>query len=87
MTGHKMFQLLHLKADLETKQVLKQLTLALRALAELKEVTETIPNQSILINTLPSYKRLNIVQKLKTLLLRRMNFIKVMQQGMNLPVL
>ncbi len=82
-----MFQLLHLKADLETKQVLKQLTLALRALAELKEVTETIPNQSILINTLPSYKRLNIVQKLKTLLLRRMNFIKVMQQGMNLPVL
>lgn len=53
MTGHKMFQLLPLKTDLETKQVLKQLTLAHRALAELKGITETIPNQSILINTLP----------------------------------
>lgn len=48
-----MFQLLPLKTDLESKEVLKQLTLAHRALAELKGITETIPNQGILINTLP----------------------------------
>ena len=39
--------------ELETKPVLRQALLAGRALAELKGVSQTIPNQSILINTLP----------------------------------
>ncbi|MFP4243346.1 MAG: Fic family protein [Chitinispirillaceae bacterium] len=39
--------------DLETKAVLKQAVRAGRALAELKGVSKTIPNQAILINTLP----------------------------------
>ena len=39
--------------DLETKTVLKQLSLSHRYLAELKGVARTIPNQSILIQTLP----------------------------------
>jgi Fic family protein len=39
--------------ELETKPVLKQALHAGRALAELKGVSQTIPNQSILINTLP----------------------------------
>lgn len=39
--------------DLETKPVLKQLALSHRFLAELKGVARTIPNQSILIQTLP----------------------------------
>lgn len=38
--------------ELETKLVLKSATAANRYLAELKGVSETIPNQSILINTL-----------------------------------
>lgn len=44
--------LLPLKVDLETKAILKKLAKAHQALAELKGVTETIPNQSILISTL-----------------------------------
>jgi Fic family protein len=43
---------LPLPLELETKQVLKSVTAANRYLAELKGVSETIPNQSILINTL-----------------------------------
>jgi Fic family protein len=43
---------LPLTIDLETKPILKQLTKAHRALAELKGVVGTIPNQSILISTL-----------------------------------
>lgn len=39
--------------EIETKVVLRQSILASRALAELKGVSQTIPNQSILINTLP----------------------------------
>lgn len=39
--------------DLETKAILKQLVPAHRYLAELKGVVKTIPNQTILINTLP----------------------------------
>ncbi|MBN1699897.1 MAG: Fic family protein [Spirochaetales bacterium] len=39
--------------DLETKVVLKQTVLSHRYLAELKGVSKTIPNQAILINTLP----------------------------------
>lgn len=48
-----MLQLLPLKVEFESKAVFKQLMLAHRALAELKGVTEIIPNQEILINTLP----------------------------------
>jgi len=49
MIGIKLLPLSH---DLETKQVLRKLVDAHRALAELKGVTKIIPNQSILINTL-----------------------------------
>lgn len=40
------------KADMETKAVLKKTVTAGRALAELKGVGETIPNQTMLINTI-----------------------------------
>jgi Fic family protein len=40
------------KADIETKAILKKVISAGRALAELKGLGETIPNQSILINSL-----------------------------------
>lgn len=43
---------LPLNFDLETKKVLKALPTAHAALAELKGIASTIPNQSILINTL-----------------------------------
>ena len=43
---------LPLSIDLETKNVLKQLNAANRKLAELKGVALTIPNETILINTL-----------------------------------
>ena len=43
---------LPLHVDLETKKVLKSLPAAHAALAELKGIASTIPNQSILINTL-----------------------------------
>ncbi|HOK25419.1 MAG TPA: Fic family protein [Bacteroidales bacterium] len=39
--------------DVETKPILKQLALAHRHLAELKGTAKTIPNEVILINTLP----------------------------------
>ncbi|MCY7408192.1 MAG: Fic family protein [Alkalinema sp. CAN_BIN05] len=45
-------RLLPLDIDLETKTVLKQLARSHRALAELKGVAVTIPNEGILINTL-----------------------------------
>ncbi|MEI8288820.1 MAG: Fic family protein [Verrucomicrobiota bacterium] len=41
------------KADLETKTVLKRCIIARAALSELKQAAELIPNQSVLINTLP----------------------------------
>jgi Fic family protein len=41
------------KAELETKPVMKALVGARAALAELKQAGELIPNQAILINTLP----------------------------------
>jgi len=41
------------RAELETKPILKALVGARAALAELKQAGELIPNQSILINTLP----------------------------------
>lgn len=43
---------LPLNVDLETKRVLKSLPSAYAALAELKGIASTIPNQNILINTL-----------------------------------
>ncbi len=51
MTTWKLSEL-PLKIDLETKKVLKALPSAHAALAELKGIASTIPNQSILINTL-----------------------------------
>lgn len=45
-------QQLPFAADIETKMILKKLTKAHQALAELKGVAASIPNQSILINTL-----------------------------------
>lgn len=39
--------------ELETKEILKQTIKARAALAELKQASELIPNQSMLINTLP----------------------------------
>lgn len=43
---------LPLKQDIETKKVLKKLASAHRALAELKGIVSSIPNENILINTL-----------------------------------
>ena len=43
---------LPLAFDVETKKVLKKTTAASRALAELKSIAKTIPNEAILINTL-----------------------------------
>ncbi len=47
-----MIKKLPIEKDVETKRVLKKLTTAHRALAELKGVVSTIPNENILINTL-----------------------------------
>ncbi len=41
------------KVDLESKKILKQCIEARAAVAELKQAAELIPNQSVLINTLP----------------------------------
>ena len=43
---------LPLRKDIETKTILKKVASAHRALAELKGVVSTIPNENILINTL-----------------------------------
>ena len=43
---------LPIEHDIETKQVLKKLSSSHRALAELKGIVSSIPNESILINTL-----------------------------------
>lgn len=51
MTTYR-FTELPLNVDLETKKVLKALPTAHAALAELKGIASTIPNQNILINTL-----------------------------------
>ena len=44
--------LLPFQQDIETKAVLKKLALAHKALAELNGVSETIPNEVIILNTL-----------------------------------
>ncbi len=40
------------KKDIKTKKVLKQLSRTSRALAELKGIAQTMPNQNILINAI-----------------------------------
>lgn len=47
-----MLKKLPIEKDIETKNVLRKLASAHRALAELKGIVATIPNESILINTL-----------------------------------
>ncbi|MEN9686464.1 MAG: hypothetical protein RLZZ28_2250, partial [Bacteroidota bacterium] len=47
-----MVQLLPLKGDIETKAVLRKTALAHKALAELKGVISSIPNETILLETL-----------------------------------
>ena len=44
--------MLPLNKDIETKRVLKQLSRTSRALAELKGISQTMPNQNILINAI-----------------------------------
>lgn len=53
MSRNYQIPLLPLPYDLETKAVLKQLNSANRQLAELKGIARTIPNEQILIATLP----------------------------------
>ncbi len=48
----KKLEMLPLKKDIETKRVLKQLSRTSRALAELKGIAQTMPNQNILINAI-----------------------------------
>lgn len=50
---HNSLPLLPPATELESKQVLKACTLARVALAELKQAAELIPNQTMLINTIP----------------------------------
>lgn len=50
--GNEELKKLPLDNDVETKSILKKLTKAHRALAELKGIVSSIPNESILINTL-----------------------------------
>ena len=48
----KQLEMLPLKKDIETKRILKQLSRTSRALAELKGIAQTMPNQNILINAI-----------------------------------
>ena len=48
----KKLEMLPLDKDIETKRVLKQLSSTSRALAELKGIAKTMPNQNILINAI-----------------------------------
>ena len=48
----KKLEMLPIKKDIETKRVLKQLSRTSRALAELKGIAQTMPNQNILINAI-----------------------------------
>ncbi len=43
---------LPLKNNIETARILKQLSITSRALAELKGIAKTMPNQNILINAI-----------------------------------
>ena len=48
----KKLEMLPLNKDIETKRILKQLSSTSRALAELKGIAQTMPNQKILINAI-----------------------------------
>ncbi len=48
----KKLEILPLNKDIETRRVLKQLSRTSRALAELKGIAQTMPNQNILINAI-----------------------------------
>lgn len=48
----KKLEMLPLNKDIETKRILKQLSRTSRALAELKGIAQTMPNQNILINAI-----------------------------------
>lgn len=48
----KKLEMLPLNKDIETKRILKQLSRTSRALAELKGIVQTMPNQNILINAI-----------------------------------
>ena len=48
----KKLEILPLNKDIETKRILKQLSRTSRALAELKGIAKTMPNQNILINAI-----------------------------------
>ena len=48
----KKLEILPLNKDIETKRILKQLSRTSRALAELKGIAQTMPNQNILINAI-----------------------------------
>lgn len=50
--NEKKFRNVTYKKDIETKRVLKQLSRTSRALAELKGIAQTMPNQNILINAI-----------------------------------
>lgn len=45
-------ELLPIQKDIETKRILKQLSKTSRALAELKGISKTMPNQNVLINAI-----------------------------------
>ena len=49
--------------EIETREILKQLTLSHRHLAELKGVVKTIPNEQILINILSLQEAKSITWK------------------------
>ncbi len=49
---NKELEILPYKVDIETNNVLKQLSKSSRALAELKGIAQTMPNQNILINAI-----------------------------------
>ena len=56
----KKLEMLPLNKDIETKRILKQLSSTSRALAELKGIAQTMPNQKILINAI-------IINEVKTI--------------------
>ena len=48
----KKLEMLPIAKDIETRRILKQLSRTSRALAELKGIAQTMPNQNILINAI-----------------------------------
>ena len=66
---------LPLAFDLETREVLKQLALSHRKLAERKGIARTMPNERILISTL-TLQEAQESSAIETLWLLRMSFIR-----------